>query len=253
MNTTESNEPVKQSALNSWMIRHGELLAAVKDACQALARHLTCLPDPQDESETETLLAWRYAQFGLPYEPANNEGIRLATNSAAETLFGEARSTFAQAARQLLNNIETVRGIDARANRNGLFSPASLPARLVQIRGDYSFTMLGSLPPDHPLRSIGDDARLPEICLGPASFLQTFDGVVRHVLPPWRTVESVKREVEAARAEQDKRDALAKQEAQEHRERLEVERLRHLTLEQREIRALKNELAEMRALLASKD
>ncbi len=250
MNQESTNETAQPSPLNRWIIEHGERVAAVKDACAALARHLSCPPDPQTTEETATFLSWRYQQFRVRAEPINSERIRIAANATGEVI-DDARNSIIQAARQLLTNIERLMGIDARNHANGLFSPAELPKQAVTIRGEHAFVAIPALPADSPPRSIGHDPRLPEICIGRVFRVHSFDGVVHTAFEPWLTVESIRREVTAARAERDRQDEARSRAAEEQRQREKDEELRHLSLEQRQIRSLESQLAEVQAKLAA--
>lgn len=250
MSTPEPTNETRPSQLNQWIIDHRERVEAAKEALAALARHLPTVPDPQNENETKTLLDWRYQHFRIGHEPIGEEGIRLAAPTAAELLDG-ARHEIILGARQLLANIENVMRIDARDNKNGLFSPTGLQAsNAVITRGQYAYTRLSMLPAGHPLRSLGEHPRLSEICLGPTTAVSSLDGTERRTLPAWRTVAALRAEVEAERAEEDRRAEREREEAREHLEREELAKLRNMTLEQRQILALESKVAKLQAQLA---
>jgi voltage-gated potassium channel Kch len=225
---------------------HGRLVNAIKDACNALAGHLGRLPDPQSADEAEALLRWRWGVFSLSYEPAADDVIRKVAPAAGEML-AEARDAVIRAARELLSNIETVLAIDARANKNGLFSPDALAPESFFVRGEYAYTRVPMLPTGHPLRSIGHDEMLPEICIGPARFVTSiFSGKSRYVLDSWKFLKSFQREVEAMRAESDRRREAERQQAQEQLRRQQEREEQGLPPTELRLRRLEERLSELR-------
>jgi hypothetical protein len=232
---------------NEWIARHAELVSAIKSGCAALAAHMGRLPDPRSADETESLLQWRYQTFRLPFSPADDAAIGRAAPAAGEML-EEARGDVVRAARELLQSAEGTFALDARANRFGLFSPDSLPAEAVRVRGEYAYAIVAALPIDHPLRSLGPTEALPEVCLGIAKFVTSiFNGNGRYVLAPWQLVSIIREEVEGQLADRARRSEMEKEAAQEHERALAQREEAALPAAERRLRRLEEQLAELKS------